>query len=68
MKEHLVSSEEPPEVTNTKLKKIHEMFMSLKETQPVLYLQWIQLVFLFGFHDEDWWIKLQGCYTTYMLF
>ena len=47
----------------TKIKAIHELFISLKETQPVLCLQWIQLVFLFGFHDENWWTTLQGCYA-----
>lgn len=47
------------------MKKIHEMFMSLKETQPVLTLQWTQLVFLFGFDDEEWWTTLQGCYTMF---
>lgn len=47
---------------STKIKKVHEMFMSLKESRPLLCLEWIQLVFLFGFDDEDWWATLQGWY------
>lgn len=62
VKENLLKSEKLQQVKDTRIKKTHEMFMSLKETCPVLCVQWIQLVFLFGFDDEDWWTSLQGLF------
>lgn len=62
LKENLVSGEKPPQAMETTVKRIHEMCVSMRETQPVLCLQWIQLVFLFEFDDECWWRTLQGCY------
>ena len=65
LKENLLSCEESPQVEKTK--KIHQMVTSLKETRPVLSLQWIQLVFLLGFDNEAWWTTLQGYCTTYIV-
>ncbi|XP_028391517.1 LOW QUALITY PROTEIN: huntingtin-like [Dendronephthya gigantea] len=60
LKEHLVSGDKPSQAMETIIKRIHEICVSIKETQPVLCLQWIQLVFLFEFDNDAWWRSLQG--------
>lgn len=46
--------------SDVKVNKINELFVSLKDTRPVLFLQWLQLLFTLGFDDEKWWTNLLG--------
>ncbi|XP_046850180.1 huntingtin-like isoform X3 [Xenia sp. Carnegie-2017] len=59
IKESILTSDEL-QVTNNKIKKIHKVFLSLKEIQPTLCLQWLKLLSLVDVDDENWWTLLQG--------
>ena len=51
---------------DVKVKKINELLLSLKETQPVMFLQWLQLLFTLGFDDDQWWTSLLGLLRLFL--